>query len=178
MLAFQFAVVLLLAQPGQPEALPSLCLLEEVAPPGENEIYVNLSLVLIDPSGKLQKQTLFERVQRMFGYGASGTRLIDNRFVISTYGAVVDLKSKKIMNDEMGGSLLGVESGGVFYKKNDGKNTSLIRYDLQSQKREQIRDWGHWRLSGVKSPDNKSSLVERMGSVLLYRLDGSQPARN
>lgn len=159
------------AQGGPP---PALYLIENV--PSPNGVVETRSLVRLsmDRGNNLTKQTLLSKDQRFFGH-FGGHRIALDQFVITRYGGVIDIRSGKVVQDELDGELLGVEDGKAIYRIDNANRTSgLFSYDLREHRREEIKSATHWDLPGAKSPDKSMSAVQADGVVRLHQI-GKEP---
>ncbi len=57
---------------------------------------------------KLVRETLVSRDQRFFGH-FGGHQIALGRFIVTSYGGVIDIQAKKVILDEQDGKLLGLE---------------------------------------------------------------------
>jgi RNA polymerase sigma factor (sigma-70 family) len=104
--------------------------------------------------------------QRFFGH-FGGHRVHDNRYVVTKFGSVLDLKTDTWIHKELDGEVRAIEGGRVIYSMaNVTKPEGVFAFDLAKKTVEKIADHGtpaalHWH--GVRSPDGKRSIYPGQG---------------
>ncbi len=166
-----FAFLLHILAP-QAEASPALYVIENVAS-GQGTVDTrSLVRLSMDRENKLVKETLVSRDQRFFGH-FGGHRIALGRFILTSYGGVIDIQSKKVILDEQDGKLLGLEDGKVFYRiENTFRVSGLFSFDLNERKVTEAGKGSHWDLPGVISPDKTMSVESGIlyaGVIRLHR---------
>jgi hypothetical protein len=139
------------------------------------------------PDRTLRDEVVLTTKRGFFGDPAKA-QLVEGRFVVTEHGGVIDVKEKRIINDETRGYLRGVEKPLVVYRLYDPYSpTGLVRHaagraeqfgvfafnlDTRTRSRPEAR---HWYLEGIVSPDRSMSITQSSWDDLyLNRLDGSQ----
>jgi hypothetical protein len=172
---FPLLSMLFCAAPAPADPGPSLFAIENVK--GEGGVVHTRSLVRITlaADGRPAKTTLVTLDQGFFGH-FGGVRLVDDRFVVTRHGGVIDLATKKVVNDETLGELLGVEKGKVVYRiENTRRESGIFAFDLTTSRVEKMTAPGHWALPGVKSPQKTQSIEAKSdGTIVLHSLDGTE----
>lgn len=167
--------ILLRASVAQGDPPPALYLIENVTSPNgvvETRSLVRLSM---DRGNNLVKDTLVSKDQRFFGHFGGHCFALDH-FVVTRFGAVIDIQSKKVIHNELDGELLGLDDGKAIYRINHVNRTSgLFSFDLRDRKLGKARPGTHWDLPGAKSPDKTMSAVQDIGGVVRLHEIGKAP---
>jgi hypothetical protein len=161
--------------PSNLSKLPSLYIVENVTS-GEGAFETKrLVRLSFGKDGEPLKKTVLTKDDRFFSHFGNH-RIVEDRYMVTTYGGVIDLQTGKVINDEEDGKLLGVESGQVVYEVNDSKHESgLFAFDLRTRNLEKMKNPGGWALPGVKSQDKKLSVEATHGGLIyLHKLDGTK----
>jgi hypothetical protein len=121
------------------------------------------------------KEIVLTLDQRYFGH-FGGHRLAQDRYLITHFGGVIDLKEKKVVSEEELGELLGVEGKDVIYRVNNTRRESgIFAFDLTTRKLRKLDSPGAWGLPGVPSPDRKASAeVDWSSELQLHTPDGKK----
>jgi len=160
----------------QVDTSPALYVVENVSDPVEGVVNIrNLVRLSLDCDNQLIREVILSLDQRFFGH-FGGHRIALERFVVTCYGGVIDIPSKKVIHNEQDGELLGLDDGKVIYRVNDhrGKN-EVFYFDLKERKLGKVEKESHWYLPGVKSPDKTMSVQQDRDSVLRLHQLGKAP---
>jgi hypothetical protein len=139
--------------------------------------------LFVDRDNKLQRETYLSAEQSYFGHfgghflvqekRTTRDRITQQKFIVTKYGGVIDLQTRKVINDQKNGYLLGIEGGKVTYRiMGDGQATSTFAFDLKTCHLEKLEPGNHWDLPGHKSP-NRTMSVSSGGVISLHHLDGA-----
>jgi hypothetical protein len=163
--------VLLQVSAAQMDSSPALYVIENVTSDRGVVETRNLVRLSIDRENKLVRETLLSEDQRFFGH-FGGHRIALERFIVTKYGGVIDIRARKVIHDEVDGELLGLEDGKVVYRINNSFRLSgLFSFDLKELKVAKVKEGEHWDLRGSKSPDKTMSIeTEYDGVIRLHRL--------
>lgn len=130
-------------------------------------------------NGKLlDAETLWEGDQRFFGH-FGGHHLVGERYLVTKFGGVIDLRDKKIINDEQDDEFCAIEGTKVVYRNlNAGAGERVHVFDLATgklQKDENIGG-GRYTLPGLRSPDGVSAVQSGpvADELILHQL-GAKP---
>jgi hypothetical protein len=160
----------------QPEASSSLYATEILWGKNGAANKINLVRVAFDKDQRLTKETLLQGGEGVFG-SSFGTRiLLEQRYVVTSSGGVIDVQTKKVLHDQRHGKLLGVDEGKVVYLVADiDMPNGFFSFDLKTHKVEKLENPGRWKLLGVKSPNQKMSVKQEVGGgpILLHHVDGT-----
>ncbi len=133
----------------------------------------SLVRISMDRENKLVKETLLSKDQRFFGH-FGGHRIVQGRFIVTGYGGVIDIQTRKVIHDEDDGEVLGLENDKVVYRINNSlRGSGLFSFDPKERKVEKLNKGGHWDLPGVESPDKTMSIETENtfdGVIRLHRL--------
>lgn len=91
-----------------------------------------------------------------FGHG--GNRIYQNRYAITRWGDIIDVKKKKILHVS-DGDLLRLEGSRVYIQVNKNDDNALYYYDLESGKYIRVRKTDTGMFFGVLSPNGTRSLI-------------------
>lgn len=150
------------------EADATLYLIENIAPKGTVDVR-DLVRYRFHEGEVTPKEVVVSKDQRFFGH-FGGHHLLSDRFLVTKFGAVIDLRGKKVLHDEDNGNYLGTEgSRVVFQMDNESRPKGFFAFDLETGKLSKLDDPGHWALPGVKSPDRAASVVGGGSEVWLHR---------
>ena len=152
----------------------SLLLIENVA---EDGVCRKRRLVRFRFRGgrKPQREVIVEREQRFFGHFGRA-RLVENRFVVTQFGGVIDLRSKKVVHDEEDGDVLAVDGKRVVYRiANANRDNGVFAFDLEKRSVSKIKDPHTWQIRGLRSADGKFCAVSNpLGEVWLHDAKGKR----
>jgi hypothetical protein len=163
----------------QEKSLPSLYAVANVT--GKDGVVDTHHLVRLyfDDKMQLKKEVVRVMDDRFFGHFGPHF-LVDNRYIGTFTGNVIDLKANSVIHREDSfGSLIGADKGNVVYRVTGGfdidRLDTVFAFNLNTRKLEKVEKGSPWRLPGVKSPDNKMSIDQENngGPVVLHKLDGS-----
>ena len=130
----------------------------------------NLVRLSSDGKGRLVSEVLLTQDQRFFGHDG-GHRLVQERFVVTNFGAVIDIRSKKVIHDEQYGRLLGLDGEKVIYRvDNANRPNGIFAFDLKERKVSRVAKEGSWGLPGVKSPDQTMSVESTFDALMLHQV--------
>jgi RNA polymerase sigma factor (sigma-70 family) len=111
-------------------------------------------------------EVVYSDDQRFFSH-FGGHRVHDNRYVVTKFGSVLDLKTNTWIHKELDGEVRAIEGGRVIYSMaNVTKPEGVFAFDLGKKTVQKIADHGtpaalHWH--GVRSPDGKRSIYPGRG---------------
>ena len=103
-------------------------------------------------------------------------RIIRDRYVISHWGDIFDLKKSKLLHDGIG-IFIGVDGSKVVYKVEKVDVEGFFVYDLSTDKYNRMKLPGIWSLPGKIAPDKQKSMsIDKFGqgAAYLHDLDGSK----
>jgi hypothetical protein len=176
--SLSFALLLHISA-AQTESSPALYVVENVASNRglvETGSLVRLSM---DRENKLERETLLSRDRNFFS-DWGGYRIALGRYIVTKYGGVIDIRAKRVIHDEQGGKLLGLDDGKAFYRvENAFRVNGVFSFDLKERKVATIQKGTHWDLLGSKSPDNTMSVETDTtfdGAIWLHR-PGKSPQK-
>ena len=121
------------------------------------------------------REVIVEREQRFFGH-FGGARLARGRYVVTKFGGVIDLDSKKVVHDEQLGELLGIDGDHVIYRvENVYRENGVFAFDLAKRKLHKLREPHTWLPRSVRSKDGKHCASSNMkGEVWLHDAAGKR----
>lgn len=99
-----------------------------------------------------------------------------NRYVITEWGDVIDVRTKKVLHDGIG-EYVGAEGSRIVQSVERIDIKGIFYYDIESNRYSRLRSPGKWALPGLLSPDQtKSVSVSDWGSneVWLHTLKRKQ----
>jgi hypothetical protein len=112
-------------------------------------------------NGKLHPAvTIWEGEQRFFGH-FGGHHLVGARYLATKFGGVIDLRDKKVINEEDNCEFCGTEGTKVIYRKLNGdREHGVFSFDLATHKvqKEANLGEGKYTLVGVRSPDGTATI--------------------
>jgi hypothetical protein len=130
-------------------------------------------------NGKLlPAETLWEGDQRFLGH-FGGHQLVGERHLVTKFGGVIDLRDKKIINDEQDRELCGIEGTKIVYRNLNAPAGERVNvFDLATgklQKDENVGG-GKYTLPGLRSPDGVSAVESGpvADELILHQL-GAKP---
>ncbi len=112
--------------------------------------------------------------QRFFGH-FGGHRVHDNRYVVTKFGSVLDLKDNTWLHKETDGEVLTIDNGRVVYRMmNVTKPQGIFAFDLAKKTVEKVANLGEAPWIGTRSPDGKRSVYAGKGNweLMVGRSDG------
>lgn len=122
-------------------------------------------------NGKVRPpETVWEGDQRFLGH-FGGHRLARDRFLVTNFGGVIDLQSKKVISSEMHGHLDAVEGSLVYYWiANVTRDEGMFTFDLDTQEIHRVAKLGQGRLllRGLRSPDGTKSVSAMFNELTLH----------
>jgi hypothetical protein len=160
----------------QPDNAPSLIAAETIW--GKDGALNKINLVRIAlAKDALRKDVVLQADAQAFGNKFVTRMFIKDRYIVTGAGGVIDIQTRKIIHDQRHGTLLGVDAGKVIYlleNTNVAPNDFFI-FDLDSHKVQRLDNPGHWKFTGVRSPNKKMSIRQDNsgGPILLHHLDGT-----
>ncbi len=158
----------------KPKADLSLVLIENVPEMG---VVTKRRLVRIRVTdGAVGKPEEVVAADQRFFAGFTKHRLHADRYLLTGDGGVVDLAAGKVVHDEQGGDLLGVDGDRVIFRVDrTGRESGVFAFDLTTRKVAKLADPGRWALPGVVSPDGKRSVDTGMSDELTLHAVGEKP---
>jgi hypothetical protein len=130
-------------------------------------------------NGKLHPaETIWEGDQRFLSHFGKH-RLVGDRYLVTAYGGVIDLRDRKVINKAESGDFCGVEGNKLLFRKVLGFREAEARtFDLATHKEKKEADLceGKYALLGVLSPDGSTAIESGPVSdeLVLYQV-GSKP---
>jgi hypothetical protein len=106
-----------------------------------------------------------------------GHRVVADRYFVTKYGGVIDLRDGKVLNDEQDGEFCAFDGTKVFYRNTNGDATAHS-FDLTTRKakEEAARGAGKYAFPGVLSPDGNSAVESGpVADELMLHQVGSKP---
>jgi hypothetical protein len=162
--------LLLQVPAAQADSSPALYVIENVGGVVKTRNLVRLSM---NRESKLVRETLLTKDQRFFGH-FGGHRIALGQFLVTPYGGIIDIQTRKVIHDEEDGKVLGLEDGKVVYRIDiSSRPSGLFSFDLKERKVEKVDKGEHWDLPGMKSPDKTMSIETEDtldGVIRLHRL--------
>lgn len=108
-------------------------------------------------------EVLYSDEQRFFGH-FGGHRVHDNRYVVTRFGSVLDLKDNTWLHKETNGQVMTIENGRVIYQVTSfGPQEGIYAFDLTKKTVEKIAGLGEAPWYGVRSPDGRRSICAGQG---------------
>ncbi len=156
----------------------SLILVEEV--PNQEGVVDTRRLVRLDFRDGIKRppKTVWEGDQRFLGH-FGGHRLLGDRFLVTRYGGVIDLRTGKVVNSEDNGTVLAIDGTRVIYSiANTLRPQGVFSYDTASGvlKFEHELGKGEYGLPGKHSPDGTKSIeAGSLGDDLILHTLGAKP---
>jgi len=137
----------------------SLVVVEEL-PNAEGLIHKARVLRIGFYKGKmLPAETVWEGEERFVSH-LYRHRLVNERFLVTHFGGVIDLNEKKVIHDEQNGELDRVDGSKVIYTRANRNDVDVFSFDLTTRKRnfEHKQGKGQYGLIGVLSPDGQKAI--------------------
>jgi hypothetical protein len=156
----------------EPDA--TLLLVEEV--PDKEGTVTRRRLVRIDVrNGRVwEPETIWEGEQRFFSHFGNH-RIVRDRFVVTAFGGVIDLRDGKVISSEMHGHLDAVEGSLVYYWiANSTRDEGMFTFNLDSHEIHRVAKPGEGRLllRGLRSPDGTKSAEAMFSAITLHKAGG------
>jgi hypothetical protein len=165
--------------PAPRPALPqiSLVVVEEVAgPTGTVDTRRVLRVGL--RNGKLQPaETVWEGDQRFLGH-SGGHRVVADRYFVTKFGGVIDLRDGKVLNKEEDDEFCGVEGTKIVYRNTGGDRVTVYSFDTATGKAQKEANLagGKYALLGVPSPDGNAAVESGpVADELILHQVGAKP---
>jgi hypothetical protein len=110
-------------------------------------------------NGKLlPAEKVWEGDQRFLSH-FGGHRIVADRYFVTKYGGVIDLRDGKVLNNEQDGEFCAFDGTKVFYRNtNDGAVVYSFDLATHKTKKEASRGAGKYAFPGVISPDGGSAI--------------------
>jgi hypothetical protein len=101
-----------------------------------------------------------------------GHEIVQDQFLVTRGGGVIDLKTAKVVNDEAHGDVLAVEDGKLVYRVTHNlRAKGVFAFDFKTHKLDKVAAGQHWDLPGEKSPDKTMSVEsDPSGEIYLHQL--------
>ncbi|HKA07024.1 MAG TPA: hypothetical protein VKD71_07180 [Gemmataceae bacterium] len=124
-----------------------------------------------DRENKLANEIILTKKSALV-FESGGHQIVAGRFMVIRGGCIVDLKSRKVLNEESEGHVLGVEDGKVVYRvDHESRTKELFAFDVRTHELHTITAGTHWDLPGEKSPDKSMSVSSHEdGDIRLHQL--------
>lgn len=109
-------------------------------------------------------------------YDLGQNHIYQNRYVITHWGDIVDVKAKSLLHNGIG-EYIGAEGTLIIHKVSRTDVKGFFYYDLKSNKYARLKLPSKWALPGLLSPDQtKSVSVSRdgFGEIYLHNLKGKK----
>ncbi len=153
----------------------TLVLVEEV-PDKEGTVTKRQLLQISIRNGKVSvPETVWEGEQRFFGH-FGGHQIVRGRYLVTTFGGVIDLREKKVVSSEMYGTLHAVEGPLVYYwVANSTRDEGMFTFNLDTHEIHRVDKLGQGRMllvGTLPSPDGSKSV--RSSFTELTLLDGAK----
>jgi hypothetical protein len=165
--------------PAPRAALPqwSLVVVEEVAG-DEGTVDKRRVLRIGVRNGKLlPAEKVWEGDQQFLGHFGEGHRVVADRYLVTRFGGVIDLRDGKVLNDEQDGEFVAFDGAKVFYRNTNGTATAHS-FDLATRKakREAKAAEGKYAFPGVLSPDGSAAIeAGPVADELILHQVGAKP---
>jgi len=109
--------------------------------------------------GRVEEREVIHSDEQRFFTHFGGYRLIGSRYVVTSYGGVLDVRDRAIIHSENAAQLLSVEGEQVIFRVNNVmRESGVFAFDLNTRQVQQIDPPGKWGLPGVLSPDESQSI--------------------
>jgi hypothetical protein len=126
----------------------------------------------------LSAETIWEGDQRFLGH-FGGHRLVGDRYLVTRFGGVIDLRDKKVLNKEQNSEFCGAEGTKIFYRNlNVNRDDGVFSFDLTTHKVKKEADLGEgkYALIGARSPDGSATIESGpVADELILHQVGSKP---
>jgi hypothetical protein len=163
----------------QEKTLPSLYAIANVT--GPRGVVDTHQLVRLYFDEKLQLKKDIVRALNSDFFGHFGPHLlVDNRYIATHTGNVIDLEFNQIIHQENRyGLLIGVDKENVVYRVTGGfdadRLNALFAFNLKARRLDKVAKGNPWLLPGVQAPNQKMSIDQENngGPILLHKLDGT-----
>ena len=122
-------------------------------------------------NGKVRHpETVWEGDQRFFSHDG-GHRLVRDRYLVTRFGSVIDLRDKKVIASELHGTLDRVDGPLVYYWVANGlRDEGMFTFNLDTQEIHRVAKLGQFPV-GLRSPDG-TKVVKSMYSELTLHAGG------
>ncbi|WP_082842881.1 hypothetical protein [Gemmata sp. SH-PL17] len=128
-------------------------------------------------NGKLfPSEMVWEGNLRFFGH-FGGHRLVDDRYFVTKFGGVIDLRDKKVIHDEDNGTLCAVDGTKVLFRVTSAqREAGLFSFDLATGKvvKEAGPLDGKFVLKGTVAPDGMAAIESGPGDELFLNQLGAE----
>lgn len=149
------------AAPIPQKAQPALIVVEEVPNPSGVVDKRRLLRIGVRDGKLLPAETIWQGDQRFLGH-FGGHKLVKDRFLITGFGGVIDLRDKKVLHNEEDGKLCAIEGTKVFFRLNNiRRDEGVFYFDLNTRKVHKEVGFGEDKYAlwnGVRSPDGMVSV--------------------
>jgi len=149
------------AAPIPQPAQPALIVVEEVTNPSGVVDKRRLLRIGVRDGKLLPAETIWQGDQRFLGH-FGGHKLVRDRFLVTAFGGVIDLRDKKVIHDEEDGHLCAIEDTKVFYRLNNvRRDEGIFSFDLNTRKLRREAGLGEDKYAlwnGVRSPDGMAAI--------------------
>ncbi len=112
-------------------------------------------------NGKLlDAETIWEGDQRFLGH-FGGYRVVADRYLVTTFGGVIDLRNKKVLNKEENAEFVELDGTKIVYRNlNVRREDGVFSFDLATGKvkKEANLGEGKYALIGERSPDGMAAI--------------------
>lgn len=117
-------------------------------------------------------ETVFASKTLDIRFDLDDSRILDNRFLISDSGNVIDLKTKQVLHQSEGKLLL-IRGKKLIIEVNRVDEEGIFAFDLETARYEKLRDLKDWPdLSGEHfSPDGKLAATPAATSINFFTVD-------
>lgn len=101
--------------------------------------------------------------------GTAGSRILENRYLISGNGDVVDLIKREILHKSRG-NLLKIEKGLLYYEHYFAAEAGIFVFDIETRTYKKLLSPNKWELPGELSPDETKSAVYRLDVIEIHQI--------
>jgi hypothetical protein len=116
-------------------------------------------------------ETVWEGDQRFFSH-FGGHQIVRDRFVVTKFGGVIDLREQKMISSEMHGNLDAVEGPLVYYwVANVLRDEGMFTFNLNTHEIHRVAKIGEGRMllvRGQRSPDGSKSVRPSFAELTLH----------
>ena len=165
--------------PAPRAALPqwSLVVVEEVTGEGGTVDTRRVLRIGVRNGKLLPAEKVWEGDQRFLGHFGGHHRVVADRYFVTKFGGVIDLRDGKVLNDEQNAEFCAFDGAKVHYRHTDGGATAYS-FDLATgkAKKEAKAAEGKYAFPGVLSPDGSAAIeAGPVADELILHQVGAKP---